>query len=126
MDNDTTTRDTFDRAMGQLEGLPGGVTTKQTTVQSITPLVGNAETWIVQTIRWAEGETVFVQRVSADAPLRLVIPPKVAAVIARQHDAVSATLRSRQARRIAAERKAAGIAPGFMKNRGKGGRKAKK
>jgi hypothetical protein len=114
--------DHFDLTLGRLHDLPGAVQTSQATVQTILPLVGRAITYIVQTIRWDEGETVFLQALGAEQSLRLVLPPAVTRIIARQAAAASQTLRKRHGRRLAAERKAQGIQPGFMKRPGKGRR----
>lgn len=104
--------DAFDRQLGVLDGLPGVVQTKQSTIQTITPVVGNAETFIVQTIRVPEhGDTIFLQCLGAERAFRLAIPPKVAEVIARQRESIATTLRRRMGKRLAAERKARGIRP---------------
>jgi hypothetical protein len=51
--------DLFDRRMGSLHGLPDVAHTRPATVRVITPLLGNSETFIVQTYRQAEqGELV--------------------------------------------------------------------
>lgn len=43
--------------------------------------------------------------------MRLAIPPEVADAIARQRDALAGKTRSKAARRVAADRKAAGVRP---------------
>lgn len=108
----------FDRQLGQLDSLPGGVQTKPSTIQIVTPLIGAAETWIIQTIRVPEhGDTVFLQMIRGDnSSLRLVVPPKVAEAISRQRDALTARARSKVAKAVAADRKARGLKPGFWRD----------
>lgn len=105
--------DTFDRTFGSLEGLPGVLTTSQATVLTTTPLVGLADTFILQTVRHPElGDTIFVQALSAERSLRLVLPPKVAAVLLRQHDALTTRARQRGARQAVATKREAGLPVG--------------
>jgi hypothetical protein len=102
----------FDLMLGQLDGLNDVTTTKQSTAQSITPLVGHAETFIVQTFRQAEiGDTVFLQVIGAGRSLRLVIPPIVTAILNRQRDALTTKNRVKGARAAVAGRKANGFTP---------------
>jgi hypothetical protein len=104
--------DEYDRRMGMLDGLPDVVRTRPRTLRVTTPLLGNVQTWIVQSWRQAEvGDTVFLERVGRDGALRLVIPPKVANAIAAQREALTDKNRSRAAREKAQERKLAGIVP---------------
>ncbi len=109
--------DEFDRLLGSLDGLPDVVGTKPSTVRTVTPLLGKSQTFIVQTLRQARGEaghggdTIFVEYVAGGASVRLVIPPKVADLIARQREALTTKTRSRQAKAAAAERKARGVVP---------------
>lgn len=105
--------ETFDRTLGSLDGLPDVIATTQATIQTTTPLVGNAETYIVQTVRHPDaGDTVFLQVISAGRALRLVIPPKVSAVIARQRDALTGRARVRGARQAVATKRERGIPVG--------------
>lgn len=106
---------TFDRLLGGLDGLPDVISTKPSTVRAIVPLLGSAQTFIVQTYRQREqGDTIFLECVSADGHLRLAIPPKVADVIARQREVLTDKSRSKAARAQAAERKERGVRP-FVK-----------
>jgi hypothetical protein len=117
-DNKTVSQlpDSFDRTLGSLEGLPDAMQTKATTVRITTPILGKAQTFIVQTIRMKDqGDFVFLEYVDYEGSTRLVIPPKVTEIIARQRDAISARNRSKSAREKAADRKARGLKPGFMK-----------
>jgi len=117
-DHSSSYPDAFDRAHGQLDGLTGNVTTKPSTVQTTTPLVGNMETWIVQTVHVPEvGQTIFLQLMSAERNLRLVLPPAVSRRLYRQQDAIAHAILRRSARKAAATRKARGIEPAFLKRR---------
>lgn len=111
--------DKFDRAMGALVGIPDVIHTAPTTVRATTPLTGSAETFIVQTFRMSDegksGDTVFLEYVDERGTVRIVLPPKVTALIARQRDSLTARSRSRGAKAAAADRKARGIVPGFMR-----------
>lgn len=110
--------DEFDRILGSLDGLPDVSSVKPTTIRTITPLVGAAQTFIIQTFRQRDvGDTIFIEHVGKNGSLRLVIPPKVADAISRQRDALTARARSRAAKAVAADRKERGEVPGFMRKR---------
>jgi hypothetical protein len=111
--------DAFDRAYGQVEGFPH---TKPTTITIAGPLgVGGVRSYIVQTFRTPElGDTCFVQITGPEGLQRVHLPPKVTDAIARQRDALTASTRSATGKRLAAERKARGEVPGFMKKKAKG------
>lgn len=111
--------DTFDRLMGLLDGLPD-VTRCQPSPIRVTPPfgVGGTELFVIQTIRQREqGDTIFIEHSDRNGMVRLVIPPKVAATIARQRDQLTTKSRSRAAKAVAKERRARGEVPGFMKHR---------
>lgn len=110
----------FDRLLGTLHGLPDVVRTSTATVRHVPPLgVGGTELWSVQTYRQRErGDVVFLEVVRAGGQaIRLVLPPKVVDTIARQRDALTAKVRSRAARATAAERKARGERPAFLRRK---------
>lgn len=108
--------DNFDRARGALEGLPDVTHSKPSTITASTVLVGDVQTFIVQTFRQAEvGDTIFLQCISAQGSLRLAIPPKVAEAIARQRDSIVSKNRSKAGKRVAEERKARGEVPAFQR-----------
>jgi hypothetical protein len=110
--------DTFDRMIGSLHGLPDVLSTKAATVRDVAPIVGEAMTFIVQTYRQKDrGDTVFIEVVTGAQHTRLVLPAKVADVIVRQRDALTARARSKQGKERARAMKAAGVLPGFMRNR---------
>jgi hypothetical protein len=84
--------DAFDLALARLQGHPNGAATQPT-------------------VKHDAGDSIFVQAVNAAGNTRLVLPPKVADVIARQHDSVVTQVRRRHGKRLAEDRKAAGIVP---------------
>lgn len=110
--------DPFDKMLAGLIGLPNGAHTKPAVVQSI-DFYGHATTYIVQTVRTDESVTAFVTQVSADGAVRSILPGAVLAVIDRQRESITTKLRRRHGKRIAEERKLAGIEPGFMKGKKK-------
>jgi len=59
--------------------------------------------------------TTFVMQANASGSVRYILPTKVLAAIDRQRASLTKQVRSRNGRRIAEERAAAGIRPGFMK-----------
>lgn len=121
-----TRQSLFDRRLGALFGLPDVLSTQPTTIQVAQPLKGDAQTFIVQTYRMKDGQkgksgdTVFLQYVDAEGSVRIVLPPEVTAVIARQRDSLTSQSRRRGAKAAADDRKARGIEPGFMKRRADG------
>jgi hypothetical protein len=112
-------KDRFDRIIGSLHGLPDVMSTKPTTVRAVMPLIGMAQTFIVQTYRQRDGdktsETVFLEYVDEAGSVRMVIPPAVTKVIARQHEALTTRTKLRGAQAAAETRKALGIKPAFLK-----------
>ncbi len=109
--------DNFDRLLGLLHGLPDVVSTRESVLRVVPPLgVGGSQTFIVQTYRQSEqGDTIFLECVNEAGTTRLVLPEKVANLIARQRDQLTAKSRSKAGKRVAAERKERGELPGFMK-----------
>ena len=124
--------DHYDRLLGALDGLPGVLATKPATVQQVTPVIGTSQTFIVRTVRQQERPeseddktppaefTVFLEHASRDTGLiRIVLPPKVSDLIARQREALTTQARKRTAKRLAQERKARGHVPTFGRARRK-------
>jgi hypothetical protein len=115
--------DKFDRMLGALQGLPDVLSTKPSTIVATLPLIGRAQTFIVSTYRQREqGETIFLQYVDESGAIRLVIPPEVAELIARQREALAGRARKQNGkaqaprlRQMAAERQARGELPAFLK-----------
>lgn len=102
----------YDRLMAALDGIPDGARSRPTTVRVITPLLGNVETFVVQTFREKEaGDTIFVEHNGPDGFERYYLPPAVVRVLLRQRESLEAQIRRRIGRQQAAERKAAGIKP---------------
>jgi len=123
--------DAFDRLRGSLEHLPGVYHTKPSTLVLSVPLLGTSETFIVETWRQRDEhdqagdeadprapsrDTIFLQHIGRDRLVtKIAIPAAVADVIARQRDALGTKVRKRVAKRLAAQRKADGIKPAFLK-----------
>jgi hypothetical protein len=113
--------DTFDRLIGALHGLPDVVSCKPSTVRALTPILGLAQTFIIQTYRQREvGDTIFLECVSGEGSFRLALPPQVSDAIARQRDSLTGKSRSKAAKALAAERKERGEVPGFLRKRKSG------
>lgn len=89
MTEDTRVRDAFDRLLGAIDGLPDVVKSKPSTITTVLPIIGNVQTYVVQTYRDKdEGSYIAVQMVDAEGRARIVLPPKVAAAIYRQREAL--------------------------------------
>lgn len=106
--------DPFDKMLSGMIGLPNGAHTKPAVVQDI-DFYGHATSYMIQTVRTDETLTAFVTQVSAQGSVRSILPASVLAVIDRQRAAITTKLKRRHGKRIAEERAAAGIQPGFMK-----------
>jgi hypothetical protein len=112
------TIDKFDRLMGALVNLPDVTHTKASNVVVSSPLVGDTQTFILQTFRQREvGDTVFMQFVDENGAVRIAIPPAAVDAIVRQRDSLTTKVRKRVGKESAAARKARGEQPGFMKNK---------
>jgi hypothetical protein len=110
--------DKFDRMLGALSGLPDVTFTKPSTVQTLSPLIGEAQVFIVVTYRQREiGDTIFLTYVDGDRSVRLAIPPAAADAIARQREALTAKNRRKGAAQAVETRKRKGIVPQFVKDR---------
>src|SRR5262245_53401482 len=106
--------DSFSVTFAGLIGRPGGAHTQPAALK-VSDFYGNTTDYIVQTVKWEEGETVFLTIVEGDGRARKVmLPPKVLATIERQRVSVQTQVRRRHGKRLAEERKAAGIEP-FVK-----------
>jgi hypothetical protein len=113
----------FDRQLGALAGRNDVVRTKESVIRS-TPMwgVGNGtETFIVQTMRAKDedqvGDFIFIERISEEGTVRIVLPPDVTDVIARQRDAVTTMNRRQGARQAVRTREERGIRPAFLRGR---------
>ena len=113
------TVDLFDRTRGGMEMRNDAIKTRVSTVRHVDPLVGNVSTYLVETVRAPDsGDFCFVEVATKDGNVRVVLPPKVTATIARQRDSLTGrykliltSVRRKLGRAQAAERKAAGIEP---------------
>jgi len=98
MTDETPRRDAFDRIIGAIDGLPGVSKARPSTVTTVLPIVGNAQTYVVQTYKGDDGFYLFLQMVDAEGRARVAIPPKVAEAIYRQRDALIKSARKRRGR----------------------------
>jgi hypothetical protein len=108
------TQDPFDRLLDSLIGLPGGAHTKLSAVQH-RDFYGSSTVYNIQSVKTDEGVTTFVTQHNAAGSVRFILPTNVLAAIDRQRASLTKTVRRRNGRRIAEERAAAGLKPGFMK-----------
>ena len=91
--------DPFDRLLGTIDGLPDFAKSRPSTVTTVMPILGNAQTYVVQTYKERDGGfTVFLQMVDAEGRARIAIPPKVTAAIYRQRDSLIKSGRKTRAR----------------------------
>lgn len=104
--------DQFDKLLSRLIGLPNGAHTQPSVVQDV-DFYGNTTSYMVQTVKHEEGQTVFVTQVNAAGSQRYILPPKVLQLLDRQRDSTVTQVRRRHGKRIAEERAAAGNAPVF-------------
>lgn len=112
----TRAADPFDRLLSDMIGLPNGAHTQPTVIQAI-DFYGNTTSYMIQTVRNEEGVIAFVTQVNAQGSVRYILPQRVLATLDRQRDAITTKIRRRHGRRIAEERAAAGIKPGFLKKK---------
>lgn len=112
----TRATDPFDRLLSDMLGLPNGAHTQPTVIQAI-DFYGNTTSYMIQTVRTEEGVTAFVTQVNAQGSVRYILPERVLATLDRQRAAITTKIRRRHGRRIAEERAAAGIKPGFLKKK---------
>jgi hypothetical protein len=96
--------DPFDILLDKLIGLPNGAHTRQDWLQ-VRDDYGNSTSYSSQLVRTEQGQHAFIQVVNAGVvPVRIVLPPKLLAMIDRQRDQNSTTVRRRHGRRLAEER----------------------
>lgn len=100
--------DPDDRMRQQLLGLPNGAHTHPAAIQ-VSDFYGNAAQFMVQTIRWDDGCTVFITKMDAAGGKRFTLPPRVIGLIERQIQATSSMVKRRHGKRLAEQRKAAGL-----------------
>jgi len=130
MENNYETLSKFDRAFSGLQG-GNNLPTKPTTIEYVEPITGEAETFIVQTIRaeykvcvtkgWETktetrvGDFIVIKYVDKDGTKRLILPPRVADTIERQHTALSKKNRTNASKSAMKQRMANGFVPTFQK-----------
>ena len=108
-------RDEFSIEMRKLSNDPGAV--RRQSVVEHADFYGNLVTWIITTFRTDGEETVLLQRQTSDGGDRLVLPPKVMAVLTRHRDGAITVGRRRRGVEAAAKRKAAGLRPAFLRDK---------
>jgi len=100
--------DPFDVTLHDLMGHPNGAHTQPATVRAIDNYK-HVTDYIVQTVKWDLGTTVFVTLVNGrEGPKRVVLPPKVVATLLRQQEQVTAIVRRRHGQRLAEQLRADG------------------
>ncbi len=105
MDTDKTLpQDNYSQTLRALQANPSAI--EKTSLVDLVDFLGNAETWIVKTIRTDGHDTVLLQRNNAKGGDRWVLPAEVTAVMARQREQAVTVVRRRGAHKAAATRKA--------------------
>lgn len=105
----------YDRLYGGLRDV--SLVTKPSTIKLVQPLTGQSETFVIQTMRHEEGDYIFIERLDESGVVRLALPPKVAALIASQRDALTKRRRSISSRATMRARMDAGEVIGFKKKK---------
>jgi hypothetical protein len=119
----------FDRMNAGLQG-GNNLQTKPTTIETVNNITGEAETFVIQTIRGEHrkpqgdgtckitmGDFIVLKFMDKDGVMRLILPPSVTATIERQAAALTARARSNAGKAQAKERKLRGELPGFMRKK---------
>jgi len=106
----TALGDEFDRIIRSLTDLPDVVKTAPRTIIDVSFMLNLAQTFVVQTYRHRDkGDYILVQHIGRSGEgFRLILPPKVAATIARQRDALTAKNRKKAAQQAVETRRAGG------------------
>jgi hypothetical protein len=112
MSDSVLPNDRYSREQARLLVNPAAVTLRSGSTLNLTDYYGNAETWVVNTIRIDGADTVFLQRVNAEGGVRFVVPPEVVAAIRRQGDSLSTVSRRRGASKALDTKREAGIPVG--------------
>lgn len=114
---------TYDRMMAALDGMPDVTKSKTTPVRVLTPLIGNVETFIVQTFRHRDaGDTIFIEHTGPDGFERYYLPPAVVKVLMRHRDHLETQNRRKAGKAVAEDRKAQGLEPAFLRGKKDGAR----
>jgi len=91
-----TARDRFDRIIGAIDGTCPK--SKPSTVTAVVPILGDSQTYVVQTYQTDRGFVAFVQMIDAEGRARLVLPASVTSALYRQRDGLIAAARRRRGR----------------------------
>jgi hypothetical protein len=102
----TLPRDEFSVRLRELSDNPGAV--RSSSRIDITDFYGRSETWTVDTFTADGNETSFLQRMTAEGALRLVLPAQVMSTISRHFATLTGKVRKRGARQAVATRIARG------------------
>ena len=105
----------YDRLYGGVMDV--GLSTKPSTIRTVEPVTGKAESFIVQTCRTEDGDYVFIEHVCEDGVVRMALPPKVSNLIGYQSSSLSKRKRSIASKRVMQERIANGEVIGFQKRK---------
>jgi hypothetical protein len=102
--------DAFSRRLRELIDNPGAARASST-INRI-DFYGRNETWVLDTFRIEANEEVFLQRITADSSIRMVLPPEVTAAMNRARDRAAGQTRRRGAQQAVATKRAKGIPVG--------------
>jgi hypothetical protein len=95
MNDQPVTADTFDRILGALTGLPDHRLSRPSTVTTVLPILGNAQSYIVRTMRMPRGTFIgFIEMIDATGKIRIAVPEKAMAALYRQRESLSKQTRS--------------------------------
>jgi hypothetical protein len=122
------TVDPFDKMIGALAGLPDVAKSPPATISEYTPLLGEEQTFIVQTFRQVDRDsdpdrpsrsrdTVALKQISASGSYRLILPMKVVDAMIRQRELLTTKVRRKIGKEQAAARKARGEKPAFLRGK---------
>lgn len=109
MADQTLPTDLFSQRLRELTDNPGAV--RASSKVDLQDFYGRSETWVVDTFRVDGDEVAFLQRISADGSIRMVLPAEVTAAMARQRDRATAVNRRRGARQAVETKRAKGVDP---------------
>lgn len=105
---------------GSLANRPDVTRTAPSTIRIVQPMIGDPQTYMIETVRDESGDTIFVEYADSQGLVRIALPPSVANRIAQQRDALTTKVRKKIGKQQAAERKARGEQPAFLNIKKKG------
>lgn len=106
--NQELPKDRYSREQQRLNMNPATIKLARGSTVDTTDFYGNAETWVINTMRTDGEDTAFLQRVSADGGERHVLPPEVLRALWAQREALTTKTRKRAARRAVETKREAG------------------